>query len=41
MIDKPFPDFSLEDQSGKVWTREDLVGKQTVLFCYPKDGTPG
>ena len=37
----PFPKFSLEDQHGRVWTKDDLLGKQTILFFYPKDDTPG
>jgi peroxiredoxin Q/BCP len=36
-----FPDFSLSDQNGKVWTSEDLKGSKTVVYFYPKDDTPG
>ena len=35
------PEFSAEDQNGKVWTAEALRGKKTVLYAYPKDSTPG
>lgn len=34
-IGKPFPEFKVTDWSGKVWTRDDIVGKPTVLnFWY-------
>jgi len=36
-----FPDFSLEDQDGKVHSLKDLKGKKAVLFFYPKDDTSG
>ena len=35
------PEFSAEDQNGKVWTADALRGKKTVLYAYPKDSTPG
>lgn len=35
------PAFKLQDDAGKTWTNADLKGKQTVLFIYPKDMTPG
>jgi peroxiredoxin Q/BCP len=38
---QPFPDFSLSDQDGNVVTREDLRGRKTVVYFYPKDDTPG
>jgi peroxiredoxin Q/BCP len=38
---QPFPDFSLPDQDGNVVTLNDLKGKKSVLFFYPKDDTPG
>ena len=36
-----FPDFSLADQTGKVWTKNDLKGSPAVLYFYPKDDTSG
>lgn len=35
-----FPEFSLENQDGKVITNNDLTGT-TVIYFYPKDNTPG
>jgi thioredoxin-dependent peroxiredoxin len=35
------PDFSLEADDGTVVTRDSLVGKNVVLFFYPKDNTSG
>ncbi len=36
-----FPKFSLPDQDGKIITNDDLLGKATVIYFYPKDDTPG
>lgn len=38
---KPFPEFSLEDQDGRVRTKNDFLGKWIVYYFYPKDDTPG
>lgn len=38
---EPFPDFTLSDQNGKVWTKADLLGSPSVVYFYPKDDTPG
>src|SRR5947209_10964107 len=38
---KPFPNFSLPDQDGKVTKLGDLAGKWAVVYFYPKDDTPG
>ena len=35
------PDFCLNDTEGGTVCREDLSGKWTVLYFYPKDNTPG
>jgi len=35
------PDFSLEDQDGKLHTLAQYRGKKVVLYFYPKDMTPG
>jgi len=38
---KPFPDFSLSNQDGKVVKLGDLAGKWAIVYFYPKDDTPG
>ena len=35
------PEFSLPDQSGRIWRLGDLRGRWVVLYFYPKDDTPG
>ena len=35
------PAFALPDQSGEPVTLKDFLGKQVVLYFYPKDSTPG
>jgi peroxiredoxin Q/BCP len=35
------PDFDLELGDGKRLSRDDLRGKRSVLYFYPKDDTPG
>lgn len=35
------PDFSLQDQDGKLHQLKDYAGKWLVLYFYPKDDTPG
>ena len=41
MVGKPAPDFSLQDQNGKLFKLSDMKGKKVVLFfnegimCYP------
>lgn len=35
------PDFSVNDQDGKLIRLSDLKGKKVVLYFYPKDMTPG
>lgn len=40
-VGSPFPDFSLSDQAGRVWSNADLIGKRTVIYFYPKDDTSG
>ena len=29
-----FPDFALRSLDGRMWTRADLLGDRTVLFCF-------
>lgn len=36
-----FPAFSLPGTDGRNWTAKDFKGRLTVLYCYPKDNTPG
>jgi len=35
------PDFTLQDQEGKIVSLSDFLGKKVVLYFYPKDNTPG
>jgi thioredoxin-dependent peroxiredoxin len=35
------PDFDLESSGGGRLTTDDLHGRRTVLYFYPKDDTPG
>ena len=35
------PDFEVVDQDGVKVTSEDLIGKKTVVYFYPKDNTSG
>lgn len=35
------PPFALQDQDGGTVRDTDLRGRWTVLYCYPKDMTPG
>ena len=35
------PALSLPDQSGEPVSLKDFMGKQVVLYFYPKDDTPG
>ncbi len=35
------PAFALPDQSGELVKLKDFLGKQVVLYFYPKDSTPG
>jgi peroxiredoxin Q/BCP len=35
------PDFEVVDQDGAKVTSEDLIGKKTVVYFYPKDNTSG
>jgi peroxiredoxin Q/BCP len=37
----PLPAFSLQDDQGTTVTAQDLKGRWTVLYAYPKDSTPG
>ena len=35
------PDFTLFDQNGNSVSLSDFLGRQVVLYFYPKDNTPG
>ena len=35
------PRFAAADETGKMVTDKDLIGKKTVIYFYPKDSTPG
>jgi peroxiredoxin Q/BCP len=35
------PDFTLQDQNGNTHSLNDLAGKHTLIYFYPKDDTPG
>lgn len=35
------PDFKLADETGKIHTLQEYIGKKVVIFFYPKDKTPG
>lgn len=35
------PSFEIPDETGKIWTEKDFLGKTSVLYLYPKDNTPG
>ncbi|MCH9636900.1 peroxiredoxin [Candidatus Rickettsiella isopodorum] len=41
VINKPAPDFSLPATSGKMIDLKSLLGKNVVLYFYPKDCTSG
>jgi peroxiredoxin len=30
----PLPDFALPDLEGRTWTRDDLLGRPSVIFCF-------
>ena len=35
------PTFSVADQNGNMVTDQQLLGKKTIIYFYPKDSTPG
>jgi len=41
MLNQPVPDFQLPATSGKTFQLSDYVGKNLVIYFYPKDSTPG
>jgi len=40
-MNKPAPNFSLQDQDNTIHSLDDYKGKWLVLYFYPKDDTPG
>ena len=40
-IGEDFPEFSLKDDEGNRFNLESLKGQWSVVFFYPKDGSPG
>ena len=40
-IGDKIPRFSVVDETGKQVTEQDLLGRKTVIYFYPKDSTPG
>ncbi len=40
-IGDKMPTFSVADQNGNVVTDQQLQGKKTIIYFYPKDSTPG
>jgi len=38
---RPFPDFELPDEQGYSFNLECFLGKRTMLYWYPRAGTPG
>ena len=40
-IGDKMPAFSAADETGKIVTNSDLIGKPAVIYFYPKDSTPG
>ncbi len=40
-LDKPVPSFSANATSEKTITNESFTGKNTIIYFYPKDNTPG
>tara|TARA_B100001250_G_C19763612_1_gene773643 strand:+ start:374 stop:847 length:474 start_codon:yes stop_codon:yes gene_type:complete len=41
LVNTKFPEFNLYDEKRKFITEEDINGKWTVIFFYPKDESPG
>lgn len=39
-IGDKMPAFSVADQQGNIVTNEQMLGKKTVIYFYPKDSTP-
>lgn len=40
-IGDKMPHFEVVDQNGKIVKSQDLLGKKTIIYFYPKDNTSG
>ena len=40
-IGSPMPQFEVVDQDGNIVTSEQLIGRKTIIYFYPKDNTSG
>ena len=40
-IGDKMPQFSVADQNGNTVSSQDLIGKKTIIYFYPKDNTSG
>lgn len=40
-LDQPVPDFTIASTSDKTFRLSDNIGKNIVIYFYPKDSTPG
>ena len=40
-VNSKAPEFKLSDQDGKTVNLKDFLGRNVVLFFYPKADTPG
>ena len=40
-IGDKMPEFRVVDEAGNEVTEQDMKGKKTVIYFYPKDSTPG
>ena len=41
MLNQPVPDFQLPATSGTTFQLSDYLGKNLIIYFYPKDSTPG
>ena len=41
LVGNNFPDFNLDTSLGQPLSKDDLLGKWSVFFFYPKDDSPG
>ncbi len=41
MLNQSVPDFQLPATSGKTFQLSDYLGKNLIIYFYPKDSTPG